>query len=91
MGGPIYENYSYARFKNTVEIEKYCMKEQGPVYVTKNGYGSLVVMDIKYYEKTIQKMYEAKAVIEGLKDLKEGNTEEGAETMRKLKEKFLLK
>ena len=67
------------------------MKEQGPVYVTKNGYGSLVVMDIKYYEKTIQKMYEAKAVIEGLKDLKEGNTEEGAETMRKLKEKFLLK
>lgn len=49
------------------------------------------MMDIEYYEKTIQKMYEAKAVIEGLKDLKEGNTEEGAETMRKLKEKFLLK
>ena len=77
--------------KNTVEVEKHCMKEQGPVYVTKNGYGRLVVMDIEYYEKTIQKMYEAKAVIEGLKDLKEGNTEEGAETMRKLKEKFLLK
>ena len=48
-------------------------------------------MDIEYYEKTMQKMYEAKAVIEGLKDLEEGNTEEGAETMRKLKEKFLLK
>ena len=48
-------------------------------------------MDIEYYEKTIQKMYEAKAVLEGLKDLKEGKTEEGVETMRKLKEKFLLK
>ena len=68
--------------KNTVEVEKHCIKEQGPVYVTKNGYGRLVV---------IQKMYEAIAVIEGLKDLKEGNTEEGAETMCKLKEKFLLK
>ena len=77
--------------KNTVEVEKHCMKEQGPVYVTKNGYGRLVVMDIEYYERTMQKMYEAKALIEGLKDLKEGNTEEGAETMRKLKEKFLLK
>ena len=76
--------------KNTVEVEKYCMKEQGPVYVTKNGYGSLVVMDIKYYEKTIQKMYEAKAVIEGLKDLKEGNTEEGADIIRKLKGKYEL-
>lgn len=77
--------------KNTVEVEKHCMKEQGPVYVTKNGYGRLVMMDIEYYERTMQKMYEAKAVIEGLKDLKEGNTEDGVETMRKLKEKFLLK
>ena len=48
-------------------------------------------MDIEYYEKTMQKIYEAKDVLEGLKDLKEGNTEDGAETMRKLKEKFLLK
>ena len=48
-------------------------------------------MNIEYYEKTMQKIYEAKDVLEGLKDLKEGNTEEGAETMCKLKEKFLLK
>ena len=76
--------------KNTVEVEKHCVKEQGPVYVTKNGYGRLVVMDIEYYEKTMQKIYEAKDVLEGLKDLKEGNTEEGAETMCKLKEKYNL-
>ena len=76
--------------KNTVEVEKHCVKEQGPVYVTKNGYGRLVVMDIEYYEKTMQKMYEAKAVMEGLKDLKEGNTEDGFDTIRKLKEKYEL-
>ena len=76
--------------KNTVEVEKHCVKEQGPVYVTKNGYGRLVVMDIEYYEKTMQKMYEAKAVMEGLKDLKEGNIEDGADTIRKLKEKYEL-
>ena len=73
--------------KNTVEVEKHCVKEQGPVYVTKNGYGRLVVMDIEYYEKTMQKMYEAKAVMEGLKDLKEGNIEDGVDTIRKLKGK----
>ena len=76
--------------KNTVEVEKHCVKEQGPVYVTKNGYGRLVVMDIEYYEKTMQKMYEAKAVMEGLKDLKVGNTEDGVDTIRKLKEKYEL-
>lgn len=76
--------------KNTVEVEKHCVKEQGPVYVTKNGYGRLVVMDIEYYEKTMQKIYEAKAVIEGLQDLKEGNTKDGADTIHKLKEKYEL-
>ena len=76
--------------KNTVEVEKHCVKEQGPVYVTKNGYGRLVVMDSEYYEKTMQKIYEAKAVIEGLKDLIEGNTGDGLDTIRKLKEKYDL-
>ena len=52
--------------KNTVEVERRCAEENGPVFVTKNGYGRLVVMDIAYYERTMQKMYEAKAVLEGL-------------------------
>ena len=47
-------------------------------------------MDIEYYEKTMQKIYEAKAILEGLKDLKEGNTDDGAEIMRKLVEKYEL-
>ena len=47
-------------------------------------------MDMEYYEKTMQKMYEAKAIIEGLKDLKEGNTDDGVDTIRKLKEKYEL-
>ena len=76
--------------KNTVEVEKHCIKEQGPVYVTKNGYGRLVVMDIEYYERTMQKMYEAKALIEGLKDLEEGNTKDGADIIRKSKGKYEL-
>ena len=63
--------------KNTVEVERRCAEENGPVYVTKNGYGRLVVMDIDYYERTMQKMYEAKAVIEGLEDIKAGRTVDG--------------
>ena len=39
--------------KNTVEVERLCAEENGPVFVTKNGYGRLVVMDIDYYEKKI--------------------------------------
>lgn len=46
--------------KNTVEVERLCAEENGPVFVTKNGYGRLVVMDIDYYEKTMRKTDEAK-------------------------------
>ena len=65
--------------KDTVEIERRCAEENGPVFVTKNGYGRLVVMDIDYYERTMSKIYEAKLVGEGLADLKEGKTVEGAD------------
>ena len=37
--------------KNTVEVERRCAEENGPVYVTKNGYGRLVVMDIDSFTR----------------------------------------
>lgn len=63
--------------KNTVEVERRCRDENGPVYVTKNGYGRLVVMDIEYYERTMQKMYEARLVADGLQDMKAGRVVDG--------------
>lgn len=41
--------------KNTAEVERLCAEENGPVFVTKNGCGRLVVMDIDYYEKNYEK------------------------------------
>lgn len=69
--------------KNTVEIERRCAEENGPVYVTKNGYGRLVVMDIEYYERTMRKMYEAQALIAGMEDVEAGRTKDSvSENMR---------
>ena len=31
--------------KNTVEVERLCAEENGPVFVTKNGYGRLVILE----------------------------------------------
>ena len=35
----------------TPEIEEICLKEQKPVFITKNGNGHLVVMSQKLYEE----------------------------------------
>lgn len=74
--------------KNTVEVERRCAEENGPVFVTKNGYGRLVVMDIEYYEKTMRKMYEAKIVLDGLEDVKSGNTVDGDSAISNIRSKY---
>lgn len=74
--------------KNTVEIERQCAEEQGPVYVTKNGYGRLVVMEMAYYERMIGKMYEAKAVAEGLADVESGDTIDGDSAVSSIRGKY---
>ena len=74
--------------KNTVEVERRCAEENGPVFVTKNGYGRLVVMDIDYYERTMRKMYEAKLVNEGLEDVKAGRVVDGETAVNEIRSKY---
>lgn len=74
--------------KNTVEVERRCAEENGPVYVTKNGYGRLVVMDIEYYERTMKKMYEAKALIDGIADIDARRVVDGDSAIRDIRKKY---
>jgi len=71
--------------KDTVQIEKKC--QNGPVFVTKNGYGKLVVMNMEYYESKIAKIAEADFINEGIVDFADGKVSEGKEVIKKLKDK----
>ena len=74
--------------KNTVEIERRCAEENGPVYITTNGYGRLVVMEIEYYERIMRKLYEAKIVSEGLNDIESGRTADGDAAIDEIRGKY---
>lgn len=74
--------------KDTVAIEKKCAEANGPVFVTKNGYGRLVVMDIEYYEKTLSKIYEANLLNEGLADLQNGKVVDGETVRERITKKY---
>jgi prevent-host-death family protein len=41
--------------KNTSKISDLCREVQEPIFVTKNGYGDMVVMSVKTYEELIFK------------------------------------
>ena len=74
--------------KDTVKIERHCAEANGPVFITKNGYGRLVVMDIDYYEKTMGKLHEAKLINAGLSDLDNGKTVDGDIVRARMAEKY---
>ena len=72
--------------KDTVQIEKKC--QNGPVFVTKNGYGKLVVMNMEYYESKIAKIAEADFINEGIVDFANGKITDGKEVIKELKDKY---
>ena len=39
--------------KNTSEISAMCQSSNEPVFITKNGYGDMVVMSMETYEKNM--------------------------------------
>lgn len=42
--------------KNTSEISDMCHKATEPIYITKNGYGDMVIMSMEIYEDTIRQL-----------------------------------
>ena len=74
--------------KDTVEVERLCAEENGPVFVTKNGYGRLVVMDIEYYEKVMSKLHEAALISDALSQVENGKAIDGAEVKQRLSAKY---
>ena len=42
--------------KNTSEISDLCHKSNEPIYITKNGYGDMVIMSMDTYEYTMKQL-----------------------------------
>lgn len=50
--------------RNTTEISDACHARREPVFITKNGYGDLVVMSIETYEEMLETQATDKAIAE---------------------------
>ena len=50
--------------RNTNEISEICHTRKEPVFITKNGYGDLVVMSIEVYDEMVKNMAIDKAILE---------------------------
>lgn len=64
--------------RNTTEISELCHQMKEPLFITKNGYGDMVIMSMETYEKSLaklelyQKLAEAEAQINNGDELLDG-------------------
>jgi len=76
--------------KNTSEISEVCHSTNEPIFITKNGYGDLVLMSMAVYEQMVKKLdlYQQLAISE--QQLVEGKVSDAREHLAQITEKCEL-
>lgn len=74
--------------KNTSDISEMCHRTDEPIFVTKNGYGDMVIMSIESYEHMMKqlKMYEDIEVSE--RQIKEGKVKDARESLLSIRKRY---
>ena len=74
--------------RNTTEISELCHANREPLFITKNGYGDLVVMRIEMYEEMIETARTDMAISEAEKEFSaDGVLLNARETLSSLRRK----
>lgn len=76
--------------KNTSEISELCHKAEEPIYVTKNGYGDMVIMSMETYENSMRQLSVYHDIEISEKQFAEGKTKDAKESFASLREKYGL-
>ena len=76
--------------KNTSEISEMCHRTNEPIYITKNGYGDMVIMSRESFEYTMKqiKMYEDIEISE--RQIKEGRVKDARRSLSSMREQYGL-
>ena len=77
--------------RNTNEISELCHAKKEPVFITKNGYGDLVVLSIEAYEELIDTLQADASIREAEQELENGGElVDAREALSSLRRKYSL-
>jgi Phd_YefM. len=76
--------------KNTSEISELCHGAGEPIFVTKNGYGDMVIMSMEAYEERMRMLDVYTRLSQAEEEIKAGKTRKAEDSMKELKEKYGL-
>jgi len=76
--------------KNTSEISDMCHKAEEPIYITKNGYGDMVIMSVENYDQTVRQLSMYRELEISEQQINEGKTEDARSLLNSIREKYAL-
>ncbi len=74
--------------KNTSNISEICHTTEEPVYITKNGYGDMVIMSMEVFENLNEKIEMFKSLAISEKQIKDGEVLDAKKSIKSLREKY---
>ena len=74
--------------KNTSEISELCNKSEEPIYVTKNGYGDMVIMSMAVYENTMRQLNMYRELELSERQIAEGKTKDARCSLTAMRERY---
>lgn len=75
--------------KNTATISKFVEESNEPVFITKNGYGSMVMMSMEVYEREFARNQMIELINDSINEYKlSGESINGAMFINELKSKY---
>ena len=75
--------------RDTAKISEMCHSTDEPIFVTKNGYGDMVIMSISTYENHMARMKIHDKIVQGMQQAEEGKLIDGEKSMISLREKYV--
>ena len=76
--------------KDTAAISQMCNESSEPIYITKNGYGDMVIMSMKTYEEKMWLIDAYAKLAEAEEDLRSGKTVDAHSSLKGLRKKYGL-
>ena len=74
--------------KKTAEISDMCHNSEEHIYITKNGYGDMVIMSMETYEKNMRKYLKYKDIEVSEKEIEEGKVKEAKSALQGMRAKY---
>ena len=76
--------------KKTHELSEMCRQVREPVFITKNGYGDMVIMSMETYEESMFRYDVYRELEEGEASIQSGDVMDGFDSLNTIRQKHCV-